>query len=53
MVEGAGDRLATYHEQVADTVPVAWVAELARANASFTRAATRAYAGTARTLLRD
>jgi hypothetical protein len=53
VVESAGDHLAAYHEQVAEATPVAWVADLARANADFTRAATRAYAGAARTLLRD
>ncbi|HWT24344.1 MAG TPA: hypothetical protein VN213_12640, partial [Solirubrobacteraceae bacterium] len=52
-VEGAGDRLAAYHEQVAKAAPLPWVADLARANADLTRAATRVYVGTARTLLRD
>jgi hypothetical protein len=53
VVESTGDRLAAYHEQVAEAAPVSWVADLARANAGFTRAATRAYTGAARTLLRD
>jgi hypothetical protein len=52
-VEGAGDRLAAYQEQVARTAPLPWVADLARANADFTRAATKAYVGTARALLKS
>jgi hypothetical protein len=51
-VEGAGDRLAAYHEQVAGSAPLPWVAEIARANADLTRAATRAYVGTVRSLLK-
>ena len=52
-VEGAGDRIAAYHETVARTATLPWIADIARANAGITRAATRAYAGTARTLLKD
>ena len=52
-VEGAGDRLAGYHEQVAKAAPLPWVADLARVNAELTRTVTRAYAGTVRSLLKD
>jgi hypothetical protein len=52
-VEGAGDRLAAYHEQVAKAAPLPWVADLARVNAEVTRTVTRAYAGTVRSLLKD
>jgi hypothetical protein len=52
-VESTGNRIADYQEQVAKAAPLPWVADLARANAEFTRAATRAYTGTARSLLRS
>ena len=52
-VEGAGDRLASYHEQVAKAARLPWVADVARVNADLTRAATRVYAGTVRSLLKD
>jgi hypothetical protein len=52
-LESAGGRVADYHEQVAETTPLPWVAEVARANAHLTRIVTRAYVSSGRTLLRD
>src|SRR5690349_22581163 len=51
-LESAGTRVADYHEQVAETTPLPWVAEVARANANLTRIVTRAYVSSGRTLLR-
>ena len=48
--QGAG-RYATYQERVAETTQVSWIALLARANAGFTRDATRLYTRAARQLL--
>jgi hypothetical protein len=51
-VEAAGSRVADYHEQIAEATPLPWVANVARANAEFTRIVTRAYVSGGRTLLR-
>jgi hypothetical protein len=51
-VEATGDRVAGYHEQLAEATPLPWFANVARANAELTRVVTRAYVLSGRKLLR-
>lgn len=44
--------VADYQDKVADSTKVDWVADVARAQANFTREVTRLYTSTARDLLK-
>ena len=44
--------VADYHDKVAESTKVDWIADVARAQANFTREITRLYASSARDLLK-
>jgi hypothetical protein len=51
-VEGNARRVASYHDLIAQTTPLPWIADVARANAELTRAVARVYVDSGRKLLR-
>ena len=50
--EQAFQTIADYQEKVADQTKVDWIADIARAQAGFTRDITRVYASAAREVLK-